>query len=175
MLGFLYADDLTLCAESEEDQRAMVGRFAEVCRRRGLKVNAFKSKVIVLGGEEGLEYEVCVDAIRLQHVSEFKYFGCVLDESGSNETECSRKVASWRRVAGAIRSLVNARGLQDECALVLHESLLVLVLTYGSETIIWRRRRGLGLGLHRWITAQVCWVSGEWIKSRIHGSGSCAG
>ena len=35
----LYADDLVLCAESEEDLRAIVGRFVEVYRRRGLKVN----------------------------------------------------------------------------------------------------------------------------------------
>ena len=31
-----------------------------VCRRRGLKVNAGKSKVMVLCGEEELEYEVCM-------------------------------------------------------------------------------------------------------------------
>ena len=80
---------------------------------------------MVLGGEEGLEYEVCVDGIRLEHVSELKYSGCVLDESGTDEAECNRKVVSGRRVADAIRSLVNAR--------VLHESLLVPVLTYGSE------------------------------------------
>ena len=45
--------------------RAMVGRFPEVCRIRCLKVNAGKSNVIVLGREEGLECEVCVDGIRL--------------------------------------------------------------------------------------------------------------
>ena len=45
---------------------------------------------------------------------------------------------SWRKVAGGIRSLVNARGLQLECAKVLHEILLVAVLMYGSETIIWK-------------------------------------
>ena len=80
LLGLLYTDDLVLCGEVEEDLRVMVGRFAEVCRRRGLKVNIGKSKVIVLNGEEGLECEVQVDGIRLEHVSEFKYFGCVLDE-----------------------------------------------------------------------------------------------
>ena len=31
--GLLYADDLVLCGESEEDQGMMVGWFAEVCRR----------------------------------------------------------------------------------------------------------------------------------------------
>ena len=49
LTGLLYVDDLGLCGESEEDLRAMVRRFVEVCRRRGLKVNAGKSKVMVLG------------------------------------------------------------------------------------------------------------------------------
>ena len=51
----------------------MVGRFSEVCRRRGLKVSAGKRNVMVRNGEEGLECEVYVDEIRLEHVSEFKY------------------------------------------------------------------------------------------------------
>ena len=61
-----------------------MGRFAEVCRRRGLKVNVGKSTLMVLNGEEGLEGEVHVDGIRLEHVSEFHYLGCVLDESGTD-------------------------------------------------------------------------------------------
>ena len=43
----------------------MVGRFAEVCRKRGLNVNVGKNKVMVLNGEEGLECEVHVDGICL--------------------------------------------------------------------------------------------------------------
>ena len=93
---------------------------------------------MLLGGEEGLECEVCVSGICLEHVSEFIYLGCVLDESNTDEAECSRKVASGRKVAGAIRSLVNVRSLQLECAMVLHESLLVRVFTYGSDTMMWR-------------------------------------
>ena len=46
-----------------------MGRFSEVCRRRGLKVNTGKSKVMGLDGEEGLEFDVRVDRIRLDHVS----------------------------------------------------------------------------------------------------------
>ena len=51
--GLMYAGDLVLCRELEADLRVMVEQFAEVCRSRGLKVNAGKSKVIVLNGEEG--------------------------------------------------------------------------------------------------------------------------
>ena len=40
--GLLYADDLVLCSESEEDLREMVKQFVEVCWK-GLKVNVVKS------------------------------------------------------------------------------------------------------------------------------------
>ena len=85
MPNLLYADDLVLCEDSEEDMRAMVGCFVEVCRRRGLKVNLGKSKVMILGGEEELECEVCVDGIRLEYILEFKYLRCLLNESGTDE------------------------------------------------------------------------------------------
>ena len=79
-----------------------------------------------------------------------------MDELGTNEAECSKKVASGRRVAGAM-------SWKLECARVLHESLLVPVLTYIG------RRRDVGLDLYRRTTSEVCWVSEEWIKSRRHG------
>ena len=146
----MYANDLVLCGEWEEDLRAMAGYFAEVCRRRGLKVNAGKSKMMVIGGEEGLQCKVFVDVIRAEHVSEFKYLRCVLDEPGTDEAERRKKQASGRSVTCANSSLVIARSLQLECARVSHESLLVPVVTYGSEKIIWRGggRRDLGLGLY---------------------------
>ena len=44
-----------------------------------MKVNTDKNEVIVLVGEEGLEYEIRGDGERLEQVSEFKYLGCVLN------------------------------------------------------------------------------------------------
>ena len=102
----MYADDLVLYGELEEDLREMVEWFVEVCRRRRLKVHAGKSKVMVVNGEEGLEYEVHEDEVCLEHISKFQYLGSVLDEAGTDMAECSRKVASGRRVAGTIKSLV---------------------------------------------------------------------
>ena len=48
--SLFYADDLVLCCESEEDLKVMLGWFAEVCRRRGLRDSAGKRKVMVLNG-----------------------------------------------------------------------------------------------------------------------------
>ena len=72
--------------------------------------------------------------------------GCILYESGTHEAECHRKLISGRKVAGAIRSLIDARNLRFEYARVLHESLFVSVRMYGSETY---RKRSLGLRLYR--------------------------
>ena len=52
----------------------------------------------------------------------------------------SRKVASGKGVADAIRSLDNARSLQLESARILHESLLVSALTYDIETLVWKEK-----------------------------------
>ena len=65
---------------------------------------------------------------------------CVLGESSTDEAECSKKVECMRRVADGIRSLVNARSLQLECSRVLDESLLVPILRYSSDTMIWREK-----------------------------------
>ena len=77
-----------------------------------------------------------MNRMRLKHVSELKYLECVLGGSGTDEEERRRKVASGRRVAGAIKPQVNTRGLQLDCAWVFHDTLFVPVLMYGSEVII---------------------------------------
>ena len=58
--GILYADDLVLCGELEEEIWAVVICFVEVCRR-GLKINADKNKIMVLNGEEGWKCEFSID------------------------------------------------------------------------------------------------------------------
>ena len=50
--------------------------------------------------------------------------------------QCHRKVASGRRVTGAIRSLVNGGDLQLACDRVLHETLVMPFLMHGSKTMI---------------------------------------
>ena len=99
--------------------------------------------------------------MQVKHLLEFKcimmyYTQCIMDESGTEEVMCLRKVASGRRVAGEIRSLVNGRGLQLECPRVSYETLLVSVLMYGSDTLIWEEKSRIR-------AAQM-----EWIKSQMH-------
>ena len=108
--------------------------------------------------------EVYINKIHLTHVSEFKYLACLLDELGVDGVECRRKVASGRRVADAIRSLVNARDFQLECARILSETLLVLLFMYGSETMLWKEKER-----SRIKPVQMDNLLGGRIESRMHG------
>ena len=92
-----------------------------------------------------------------------------MDEAGTVGAECNRKVTNERMVAGAIRYLVNARDLKIEWARILYETLLVPVLTYGSDTMFGMKRRALELGLCRWTTSVACLVLEVWIEFRMHG------
>ena len=40
----------------------------------------------------------------------------MLNEKGADDAECSRKIVNRRKVAGAINSLVDVKGLSLECA-----------------------------------------------------------
>ena len=63
--------------------------------------------------------------------------GYVLDES---DRDYSTNIASGRKVAGAIRFIVNAWNLLHECARALHEALLMPILSYGSEIMVKRKK-----------------------------------
>ena len=68
-----------------------------------------------------------------------------MDQSGTYKADYHRKVASGIRGAGAVKYLPNARSLQFECARLLHASLLVPVLTYDSETMVWKVKERLSI------------------------------
>ena len=84
-------------------QRIERGTFCQdVWEKEDPKVNTDKSKGLMLSEKGGLECKVLVGGIRLEHVSKFKYLGCVLDESDRDGDERRRKIGGGRKVAGTI-------------------------------------------------------------------------
>ena len=73
-------------------------------------------------------------------------------------------VGRWQ-MAGAIRSLVNARDLLGACI----KYCLCLFLHIAVRQYYERRRRDLGLGLYIWTNSEAYTVLGGWIESWMHG------
>ena len=81
-------------------------------------------------------------------------------------------MVSGRRGADAIRFLVNARDLQLECPRVLYETLLVPVLMYSSETMLWKenersRVRAVQMDNPRGLQGITRYY--VWIRFQMHG------
>ena len=53
MWELVYADDLALTADTQEEVELMFGEWRWAVERRGLKVNLEKTKMMVTGGEVG--------------------------------------------------------------------------------------------------------------------------
>ena len=91
----------------------------------------------------------------------YNIWGVFFNELDTDVTECRKKVVSGKKTGGDFRSLVNARGLHPQCARALHEALIVPVLFYGSETMIWTEKEKSKIRTVRWTTSEVCWVLGK--------------
>ena len=109
---------------------------------------------MVLNREEGLDFEVSVDEVQLEHVSEFKYLRGVLDESGTDEAEYSRKVASGKRVQVPL-DLELMLGILNLSVLESYTKYC-LYLFLGMAVRQCYGRKDLKLRLYRWTTTEVC-------------------
>ncbi len=92
-----------LLAESEGDLQRVVSEFYSVCKKRQIKVNAGKSKVMVFERREeevvdfNTAYRVRLPAVarcrimlgseEIEEVNKFKYLGTVLCKHGGREGE----------------------------------------------------------------------------------------
>ena len=65
--------------------------------------------------------------------------------------------------------LVNAKSLHLQCARVLHESLLVPVFTYGSETMLLKEKEKSRIRTVQMdnLRGLLCCVLGGWMESKI--------
>ena len=95
--------------------------------------------MMVLNGEERLECEVHVDGVQLEHVLEFKYLRCALNESGTDESECHRKGGMGKRLQ-VVLGTGYMLGIYSLSVLGSCMRLLVPVFLYGSEAMVWKER-----------------------------------
>lgn len=60
----------------------------------------------------------------------------LISKDGIGKAEGEGRVMQGRRVGGALRALLNCRNLSAECAVSLHDGLLVPAIMCGCETLL---------------------------------------
>ena len=131
----LFADDTALVADSEEALQQLVTEFGRVCRRRKLKVNVGKSKVMRCSNEDPVPgLQIQLEGEQLEKVDSFKYLGATVAEGGDVGKEVQHRVIEASRAMGGMNKIFKNREVDMRTKRGLYESIIVPTALYGAET-----------------------------------------
>ena len=85
LILLLFADDMVIFGEDQNDLQNSLNMLSEYCERWGLEVNTDKTKVMVFRKRGRVERDInfYYDNQRLEIVDDFNYLGVVLNYTGS--------------------------------------------------------------------------------------------
>ena len=110
MNQLLFADDTVVMADSEEKLCQLVSEFGRVCKKRKLRVNVGKSKVMrCTRNEVSARLNVLLNGEALEEVDQFKYLGSVIAANGGVEADVSHRVSEGCKVLGAMNGVIRNR------------------------------------------------------------------
>ena len=81
-----FADDLAIFASKKEELQTNLNVWCEELKKLNLKVNVGKSKVMAIARKD-TKIDVTIDNEVLEQVSNFKYLGAVINNTGKNSRD----------------------------------------------------------------------------------------
>ena len=155
----LFADDLAIVAISEQELQNKVVSWQERLEIGGLRMNATKSEVLVIGG--GVQENINIVDRRGKHlkqVEKFKYLGTTLVSEGGCEQAVKDRVstawARWRELTGVMCD----KKMPVKLKLKIYRTVLRPILLYGAET--WALRVKEEMLLERTEMRMLRWIKG---------------
>ena len=136
----MFADDLAVAAETEEEmQRRWIG-WQNGMESKGLKVNTGKTEVMVSSLKGTTAAIKDNKGTTLKQVETFKYLGTTFNQKGGSEEAIRARVraawAKWREITGVI----NDKKIPRKLKIRLYETVIRPVLTYGAECWVMGRK-----------------------------------
>ena len=88
-----YADDTTLMADSEEEQRSLLMKVKEESEKVGLKLNIQNTKIMASGPITSWQ----IDGETVETVTEFIFLGSKITADGDCSQEIKRHLTPWKK------------------------------------------------------------------------------
>ena len=177
----MYADDIVLLAENEDDLQNMLNYVQIWCKKWRLVINKQKTKVMHFrkSRKQKSKFDFHLGDTELEMVCEYKYLGVLINEHlnyNSNADLLSK--AAGRALGSVISKFKYMKDMGFQTYSTLFETCINPILNYGSE--IWgvndyqccdrieTRALKFYLGLHRYASNVA--VIGEcgWINTKYH-------
>jgi hypothetical protein len=131
----MYADDIVLLSESEQDLQKQLDYVATWCRNWRLVINSKKSQVVHFRkkGADRTESSFKIDDNTLDVVNSYKYLGIILDEHLSFSNAVDSLGTGGGRALGAINAKFKfLKNMGFRTYDKLFESCVLPILSYGS-------------------------------------------
>ena len=99
----LYADNTVLIGNSRENLQRLLDEFDIVCKRRKLKVNVGKIKVMISGRSERRgNLDLSLNGEMLEVVDSLKYLGSIVSKNGGVVEDEVSRVNEGAKISGAL-------------------------------------------------------------------------
>ena len=125
-----YADDTTLMAESEEEQKSLLMKVKEQSEKVGLKFNIQKTKIIASGPITSWE----IDGETVETVADFIFLGPKITADGDCSHEIKRHLLLGRKVMTNLDNILKSRDITLPTKVHLVKAMVFPVVMYGCES-----------------------------------------
>ena len=133
-----YADDTTLRAESEEEQKGLLMKVKEESENVGLKLNIQKTKIMASGPITSWE----IDGETVETVIDFIFLGFKITADCDCSHEVKKCLLLGRKVMANLDSILKSRDITLPTNVRLVKAIVFLVVVYGCESWTIKKAEG---------------------------------
>ena len=128
--SFIYSDDTTLMAESEEKLKSLLMKVKGESEKVGLKLNIQKTKIMASRPITSWE----IDGETVETVTDFIFLGSKITADGDCSHEIKRCLLLGRKVMTNIDSILKSRDISLSTKVHLVKAMVFPVVLYGCES-----------------------------------------
>ena len=127
MSNLRYADDTTLMAESEKEQKSLLMKVREESEKVGLKLNIQKTKIMTSGPIISWK----IDGATVESLTDFIYGSSQITADGDCSREIKRLFLLGRKVLTTLDSILESRDITLPTKVRLVKAMVFPVVMYG--------------------------------------------
>ena len=127
--NLIYADDITLIAESEEELKSFLRKVKDESKKVGLQLNIQKTKIMASGPITSWQ----TDGETVETVSDFIFLGSKISADGDCSHEIKRCLLLGGKVMTNLDSILKSRDIILSTKVHLVKAIVFPVVMYGCE------------------------------------------
>lgn len=129
-----HIDDTTLQANSNGDLQNVVNTVKTESEKKGLSMNADKTKTMVISKTKGNKADIKIDGKSLEQVQHFKYLSQIVNEEAKKEQEITKRIDEAKSLFIRLRDIFTSKDISLALRLRLVNCYIHPKALYGDKT-----------------------------------------